>query len=157
MTDRGQQISELHERRQFYYRISDLQSNCEKLKNLREKLRTRLSELNEAVDKLNDERSRDRHDSNPKPYVVQSASQQAIYQNFASKLATNDLSDKYKFSSPHHQQEPIGSSQTYPPSDAFKMKLSHCLYEVVEKAEEIVDLSEHLASRNDTFYDQTIE
>lgn len=158
MTGRRQQISEINERRQVYNRINELKSNCEKLKHLRENLRSRLSELNDAADKLVDERSSDQYESCLRTDLigVEATPQRTIHhqnreQNFTSTLATNDLNDKCRLFSSRDERERVGSSQRVPPSDAFKMKLSHCLFEVVEKAEEIVDLSERLANRSDTF------
>lgn len=156
MTDHRNKISELNERRHAYSRINELKSNCEKLKHLRENLRTRLSELNEAADKLVSERNGDQAKPCPRtdPLGVRTTSEQVIYQNFTSASSSNDLNDKYKLSSRNDSNEPYASSQRFHPSDAFKRKLSHCLNEVVQRAEEIVELSEQLTSRNDHHYEQ---
>lgn len=151
MTDR-RQISELHDRRQVHDRINELKSSCENLTQIRENLLGRLNELNEVADRLIDEKN-NQHDAlmrnDPVGVMISHASihQTRDRQKFTS--ATNDLNYRYKSSS-RRENETIPSHKLAP-SNAFKMKLSLCLHEVVHKAEEIVELSLHLPSRNDTF------
>lgn len=158
MTER-RQIFEIYDRRQVYDRINELKSSCQNMTHTRDSLLSRLSELNEAVDRLIAEKKNGQYDQQTTSDLFgDRASRAPIYQNRdapsydAQKFtsATNDLNDRYKFSS-RHKQELIASPKSTP-SDAFKTKLSLCLHEVVHKAEEIVELSENLPSKNDTFY-----
>ena len=147
------------DRRRLCDRINELKSSCDNLTQTRDNLLNRLSNLNEAADRLIAEKKNGQYDQQTTSDLFgDTLSRAPIYQNrdapshdaqiFTS--ATNDLNDRYKFSS-RHKQELIASPNSTP-SDAFKTKLSLCLNEVVHKAEEIVELSKSLPSKDDTFY-----
>lgn len=163
MTDRRQKNFETNERRQVYNRINELKTNCERLRNLRENLRSRLSELNEAADNLIDDKKNARSDSCSKSdlFGAKTTSQQTFRhqnrgQTFTSVLTTNDLNDNDEISSHFNEREPVNLTLRVPPSDTFKMKLSQCLAEIAEKADEIADLSERLTTGSDNFYEQIL-
>lgn len=149
MTDR-RQPSEIHQRRQVCARINELKSNCENLTQVRDNLLSRLRGLNDVADKLIDEKRQNKYDPNLRvdltSYQPNKASNRV--QNRGNQLpptstfATNDLINKDNLL---YRREQISQSS---PSDAFKIKLSFCLQEVVHKAEEIAELSEHLYKSN---------
>lgn len=145
MTDRLQH-SELHDRRQIYNRISDLKSSCENLARIKQDLLSRLSELNDVADRLIDEKNNQNIRPTRRDIVVERLDEYQTQPKYSSEM--NDLNRQYKFAT-HHE---ITTTHKSKPSNAFKLKLSLCLQEVVSKAEEIVQLSDHIPSSQDTFY-----
>lgn len=161
MVDR--QPSEIYKRRQIHIRINELKRNCEQLRHTKNDLLVKLRELNEKADQLIAER--DQVKSQVKTDLFGSKFRHPTYQTrelprevpkFSSKLATDDLNDfTSKFSPPsssHRGEEEIANPIKGRPSDAFKTKLSRCLDDVMQKAEQIAELSEQL-SQTGTLHD----
>lgn len=141
MTER-RQFSELNQRRQVCDRINELKSRCEYLSKIRDNLCTRLSELNNIVDRLLVERDAEKHnpplkiDSAPNHIITESSKTYKVQrEQLPQPTDTNDLIPKFDSSS-RRDQNPC---QKYP-SDTFKMKLSQCLQEITPKAIEILEI-----------------
>lgn len=149
---------DINERRQFSFRISELQSKCDKLIKTKDELSGRLDELNKVADQLINEK---RHSKLVEPgqridpllpsIGLQTSSSAKLHQH--SKLRSSK-SYHHNFSSfPQtdlniHDISSSSSlsldSQNKQPSNAFKLSISHCLLDVVPKADEIARLTNHL-------------
>lgn len=153
MPDRVKMIGELHDRRRFYNRILELRSSCENLSQIRENLLYRLKDLNEMADSLITEKDHDQN-SRPPAAAMTRTNEHLVDQQYETRpkytSATNDLNHRYEIDAQRRQDQPTTHKAT--PSNAFKLKLSLCLQEVVSKADEIVQLSDHIP-KNDTLYD----
>lgn len=160
MVDR--QSNEIDRRRQFHDRINELKMNCEELRHTKDDLLVKLRELNEKADQLMAER--DQVKSQVKTDLFGSKFRHSTYQTrelphevaqFSSRLATDDLNDfrsKFSSSSSHRGEQEIANPLKGRPSDAFKTKLSRCLDEILQKAEQIAELSEKM-SQNGSLHD----
>lgn len=143
-------IRELDDRRRAQTQIDDLKRNCEEIIRERKTLSQKLTELNEIVDKLVDEKQTNKYDlnwkidlkpySNVKSSELTKSSKHPRDGTYSSNIRKTDLIDNYDNPFSHREQN---SSQKLP-SDAFKFKLFHCLQEIEPKVEEISKLSEHL-------------
>lgn len=149
MTER-QQSYEITQRRKICNRINELQSSCKNLTEMRNNLSGRLSDLNKIVDQLLAEKTLNKYDSNLKidltschidSEVLRSHKSNCEHQQQQRQPTLKDLMKSHDFSSLRNSI----AAQT-PPSDAFKIKLSDCLQEIIPKAKEIVKVSEHLSS-----------
>lgn len=143
------QLSEITQRRQFCTRINELKSSCEELAERRDDLYKRLCELNTIVDKLKaGEKDPDlrvgstSHQSGDQFFQNSQKSQREPPISYSK--TTRDLTSKYGFSSHHHDQYFRRKSA----SDAFKIKLSYCLQEILPKANEIVELAGQVRDSN---------
>jgi hypothetical protein len=154
--------SEIYKRRQIHDRINELKIKCEQLRQTKDSLVSKLRELNEAADQLiadkDNVNSQVRADLfgakflRSVPYKSHHDLTHDVPQ-FGSKSATNSLNQfRSKFSSPssHRNEQETLAPLSGQPSDAFKMKISLCLHEVMEKAEEIAELSDRM-SKADTY------
>lgn len=145
--------SDINQRRQFSIRISELKSDCEQLIKTRDELSSRLNELNKVADQLiNEKRSSKpasagfkqflpsiqmRMTSSPKQLLQPIRSSKSYHSGFSS-LPTTDLNLHN-----HSSSSSLSSDyQRKQPSDAFRLKLYHCLRDLVPKAEEIAKLTD---------------
>lgn len=125
------QIFELQQRRQVCVRINELKSNCHNLTQARDDLLNRLTKLNEVVDVLIQEKTNDKYDAEfDLDLALDRRAPRATSE-------TNDLTIKRSNILSQHDK----TSHQQVPSDAFKVKLSICLQEVIKKAEDIAKLS----------------
>lgn len=137
------QTSEIVQRRQICSRINELKSSCEKLTKIRDDLSIRLSKLNEVVDQLIAEKSVKKYDPHLKIdlttyHIIDSIEPSKSYKYHREQ--TSPTMTTGNTGSSRHNNNP---SQK-PSSDAFKIKLFHCLREIAPKAKEIVEISERL-------------
>lgn len=151
------QALEIADRRRAQTQIDELKRNCEQFVRERDTLSKKLSELNEIVDKLIYEKKTNKYDSSwkidLKPYFnitsPESTKPSSSPSNYhwnqlpSSINRNNDLisDNNHDNLSLFHREQ---NSNQKTPSDAFKIKLFHCLQEIEQKAEEISKLSEHL-------------
>jgi len=165
MTD-SRKNSELIERRQVSARISHLRSDCEKLVTLKDSLTSRLNELNEITDKLLDEMQTNLHradlavsppsDKNTaaKAFISSKPIGRTVSCDQNMPTLPNDLANihdrpnisRFATSSRQLVQKSFQKQSRHStPSNAYRYRLAKYLDEVLQKAEELNRLSDHLS------------
>lgn len=146
------QSSEFNQRRQVYARINELKSSCKHYTIIRDDLSNRLSELNKVVDHLIAEKRVARYDPHLKIdstsfYHINTEPSQSYKSSHRSEKqpdsSTNNDLNVVNYDNSSSRRDP-NYSDPKSSSDAFKIKLSHCLQEIEPKAKEIFKHSERL-------------
>lgn len=143
MTDR-EKYNDHDQRRLIWSKIGQLKSNCEELLKLKSDLSNRLSNLNDAVDKLIDERRSGIRNPDLKIKLHHLDGGKLFHHEHKHRSTT--LPKSLSSGNIDLACGDRSSSSTVPsyPSDNFKIKLYHCLKEILPKAEEIMKLSEQI-------------